>query len=68
MRGKLWTMRLMFGMAGIGISVWAVAVPFTKIRFHLGDGTLGLMLLAGGTGGVAVMPLAGMAMAAGQPA
>jgi MFS family permease len=56
-------MRLMFFMAGIGISVWAITVPFTKIRFHLDDGTLGLMLLAGGTGGVLVMPIAGMAMA-----
>jgi MFS family permease len=60
---KLRTMRLMFFMAGIGISVWAITVPFTKIRFHLDDGTLGLMLFAGGTGGVLVMPLAGMAMA-----
>ncbi len=56
------TMRLVFGMAGIGISVWAVTVPYTKIRFHLDDATLGLMLLAGGSGGVLVMPLAGMAV------
>jgi predicted MFS family arabinose efflux permease len=56
---KLRTMRLMFGMAGIGISVWAITVPYTKIRFHIDDGTLGLMLLAGGTGGVLVMPFTG---------
>ncbi len=60
---KLRSTRLMFIMAGIGISVWAITVPFTKIRFHLDDGTLGLMLLAGGTGGVLVMPVAGMAIA-----
>ena len=61
--GKLWTMRLVFFMSGIGISVWAIVIPYVKIRFHLGDGTLGLVLLAGGTGGVAVMPLAGLAVA-----
>lgn len=56
-------MRLVFAMAGIGISVWALTVPFIKIRFGLDDGTLGLMLLAGGTGGVLVMPLAGILIA-----
>ena len=55
-------MRMMFFMTGIGISVWAITVPFTKIRFHLSDGTLGLMLLAGGTGGILAMPFAGMAI------
>ncbi len=59
---KLRTMRLMFFMAGIGISVWAITIPFTKIRFHLNDGTLGLMLLAGGTGGMLAMPFGGMAI------
>jgi MFS family permease len=62
MHTKLRTMRLFFGMAGIGISVWAITVPFTKIRFKLDDGTLGLMLLAGGTGGILAMPVAGMAI------
>jgi MFS family permease len=59
---RLRTMRMMFFMTGIGISVWAITVPFTKIRFHLSDGTLGLMLLAGGTGGILAMPFAGMAI------
>ncbi|MBU6397729.1 MAG: MFS transporter [Rhodospirillales bacterium] len=63
MQAKLWTARLVFFMAGIGITVWAIVIPYVKIRFHLGDGTLGLVLLAGGTGGVSVMPLAGMAVA-----
>jgi MFS family permease len=62
MRGKLWTMRLVFSMAGIGISVWAIVIPYVKIKFQLDDGTLGLVLLAGGSGGVAVMPLAGLAV------
>jgi predicted MFS family arabinose efflux permease len=50
-------------MAGIGISAWAIAVPFTKIRFGLNDATLGLMLLAPGVGGVLAMPLAGLCVA-----
>jgi len=56
-------MRVIFAMAGIGISVWALTVPFAKIRFGLDDGTLGFMLLAGGGGGVLVMPFAGLAVA-----
>ena len=60
---KLRTMRLVFGMAGVGLSVWAVTVPYTKLRFDLDDGTLGLMLLAGGSGGIICMPFAGMAVA-----
>ncbi len=60
---RVWAMRQMFGMAGIGISVWAITVPYTKIRFGLDDGTLGLMLLAGGTGGILAMPLSATLMA-----
>ncbi len=56
-------MRLIFAMAGLGISVWALTVPFAKIRFNLDDGTLGFMLLAGGLGGTLVMPAAGLAVA-----
>ncbi|HYP64119.1 MAG TPA: MFS transporter [Acidocella sp.] len=63
MQAPLLRMRLIFAMAGVGISVWALTVPFTKIRFGVDDGTLGLMLLAGGLGGVLVMPLAGMLIA-----
>jgi MFS family permease len=56
-------MRMIFAMAGIGISVWALTVPFIKIRFGLDDGTLGFMLLAGGSGGVLAMPFAGPVIA-----
>lgn len=63
LNARLRAMRLCFGMAGVGISVWAVTVPYTKIRFHLADGTLGLMLLAGGMGGILAMPAASMAVA-----
>jgi predicted MFS family arabinose efflux permease len=53
------TMRLFYFMAGIGISAWAIVVPFAKIRFSLDDGTLGLILMASGTGGVLAMPFTG---------
>ena len=53
------TMRLFYFMAGMGISVWAIVVPFAKIRFGLNNGTLGLILMASGTGGVLAMPIAG---------
>jgi MFS family permease len=56
---QLFTIRLVYFMAGIGISAWAIAVPFAKIRFHLNDGTLGLILMASGTGGVLAMPFTG---------
>jgi predicted MFS family arabinose efflux permease len=61
--GQALRMRLIFAMAGLGISVWALSVPFAKIRFNLDDGTLGFMLLAGGTGGTLIMALAGLAIA-----
>ena len=59
---RIRTMRLMFIMAGIGVSVWAITVPFTKIRFQLSDGEVGMVLFAGSLGGVLVMPVAGMAV------
>jgi MFS family permease len=58
--GQIRTIRLFYLMAGMGISAWAIIVPFTKIRFALNDATLGLILLAPGIGGVLVMPLAGL--------
>ncbi len=54
------TVRLIYFMAGIGISAWAIAAPFMKIRFGLNDATLGLILLAPGISGVLAMPLAGL--------
>jgi MFS family permease len=57
------TVRGIYFMAGIGISAWAITVPFTKIRFGLNDATLGLILLAPGIGGILAMPLAGLAVA-----
>jgi predicted MFS family arabinose efflux permease len=55
--------RLIYFMAGVGISAWAIAVPFTKIRFGLNDATLGLILLAPGISGILAMPLAGLCVA-----
>jgi MFS family permease len=55
--------RLVFFMAGTGISAWAIIIPFSKIRFHLDDGTLGLILLSPGMGGVLAMPFCGAAIA-----
>lgn len=57
---RIITIRLFYFMAGIGISVWAIIVPFAKIRFHLNDGALGLILMASGTGGVLIMPFTGI--------
>ncbi len=57
------TVRLVFFMAGTGISAWAIIVPFSKIRFSLDDGTLGLILLAAGFGGLLAMPFCGMLIA-----
>jgi predicted MFS family arabinose efflux permease len=54
------TVRLVYFMAGIGISAWAIAVPFTKIRFGLNDATLGLILLAPGIGGILAMQATGI--------
>jgi Na+/melibiose symporter-like transporter len=61
--GRVLTMRLFFFMTGIGVSAWAITVPFTKIRFGLNDATLGLILLAPGIGGILAMPLVAVLMA-----
>ena len=54
---RLWAVRLFFFLAGLGMAAWAFVAPSIKIRFGLDDGTLGLMLLAGGIGGLISMPL-----------
>jgi MFS family permease len=61
--GRVRTIRAVYFMAGIGISAWAITVPFTKIRFGLNDATLGLILLAPGIGGILAMPLGGLGVA-----
>src|SRR3984885_4319426 len=56
-RAKLGT-RLAFVAAGFGVACWAPLVPFAKTRCHLGDGTMGLVLLLLGAGSIVAMPLA----------
>src|ERR1700677_3854021 len=56
-RAKLST-RLAFVAAGFGVACWAPLVPFAKTRCHLGDDTLGLVLLLLGAGSIVAMPLA----------
>ncbi len=50
-------MRAFFFLAGLGMAAWAFVAPSIKIRFGLDDGTLGLILLAGGIGGLISMPI-----------
>src|SRR5258708_4975672 len=54
-RAKLAT-RLAFIAAGV--ACWAPLVPFAKTRCHLGDDTMGLVLLLLGAGSIVAMPLA----------
>jgi predicted MFS family arabinose efflux permease len=50
--------RLAFVAAGFGVACWAPLVPFAKSRCHLGDDTMGLVLLLLGAGSIVAMPLA----------
>jgi MFS family permease len=56
--GRVRTLRLFYVLAGIGVSAWAITVPFTKIRFGLNDATLGIILLGPGISGIIAMPFA----------
>lgn len=49
-----------FLICGLGISSWAVMVPFVKDRLHLNDASLGLLLLLLGAGAIVMMPLTGL--------
>jgi predicted MFS family arabinose efflux permease len=51
--------RIVFFIAGFGTAAWAPLVPFVKIRAHIDDGLLGLLLLCLGAGSIVAMPLAG---------
>src|SRR6478609_1612226 len=52
--------RIVFLVAGIGMSAWAPLVPFAKARAGLDEATLGLLLLCFGAGSMITMPLAGL--------
>ncbi|WP_199287846.1 MFS transporter [Kushneria phosphatilytica] len=45
---------------GIATACWAPMVPMARARLAIGDGTLGLILLALGAGGMLMMPLSGL--------
>jgi fucose permease len=51
--------RLTFLVMGTATSSWAPMIPFVKTRLALDEGSLGLLLLALGGGGIAAMPLTG---------
>ena len=48
-----------FVILGLAEGIWIARIPGVKVRLHLTDGLLGLSLLVGSAGLVAVMPLAG---------
>ncbi|NDL65257.1 MFS transporter [Acerihabitans arboris] len=50
--------RIVFFIAGFGMSAWAPLVPFAKLRLDIGDASLGLLLLCLGIGSLMAMPLA----------
>jgi len=58
-RAKKATQAIFF-ICGIGISSWAIMVPFAKERLALNDGDLGLLLLLLGAGAIAMMPVTGV--------
>jgi MFS family permease len=51
--------RLVFFAAGFALAAWAPLVPFAKVRADIGEGMLGLLLLALGAGSIAAMPPVG---------
>jgi MFS family permease len=51
--------RAAFLAAGMGMSAWAVLVPFAKTRLDLNAAELGLVLLCLGIGSLIAMPIAG---------
>ncbi|HTF30722.1 MAG TPA: MFS transporter [Flavitalea sp.] len=54
--------KAIFLICGLGISSWAIMVPFAKDRLSLNDGDLGLMLLLLGAGAISMMPITGILM------
>lgn len=52
--------RVVFFIAGLGMSAWAPLVPYAKIRVNVDDASLGGLLLFLGLGSLIAMPLTGM--------
>ena len=49
-----------FLVCGLGVSSWAIMVPYAKYRLGLNDGSLGLLLLLLGAGAITMMPITGV--------
>ncbi|WP_259071334.1 MFS transporter [Mucilaginibacter sp. X4EP1] len=49
-----------FLVCGLGISSWAIMVPYAKYRLGLNDERLGLLLLLLGAGAITMMPVTGV--------
>ncbi|QKJ87899.1 MFS transporter [Paramixta manurensis] len=52
--------RVVFFIAGLGMSAWAPLVPYAKARIQLSDASLGGLLLFLGAGSLLAMPLTGL--------
>ncbi|RWR01327.1 MFS transporter [[Pantoea] beijingensis] len=52
--------RVVFFIAGLGMSAWAPLVPYAKERIDVSDASLGGLLLFLGLGSLLAMPLTGM--------
>ncbi|WP_213989767.1 MFS transporter [Sodalis sp. dw_96] len=50
--------RIVFFIAGFGMSSWAPLVPFARQRLDINDASLGMLLLCLGIGSLLAMPLA----------
>lgn len=55
--------RIVFFLAGAGMSAWAPLVPYAKVRIGATEGGFGLVLLGLGAGSIVAMPLAGAVVA-----
>lgn len=52
--------RIIFFVAGFGISTWAPMIPIIKERLQIGADILGLLLLCIGVSSFLMMPIAGL--------
>lgn len=52
--------RIIFFVAGFGISTWAPMIPIIKERLQIGADVLGLLLLCIGVSSFLMMPIAGL--------
>jgi len=51
--------RMIFFLAGLGMSAWAPLIPFVKSRIGIDEGSLGLLLFCIGAGSMLIMPFTG---------